>query len=39
MAAISTWADEAHIPTTAVRHYFNFARDAQCTCAPERNCI
>ncbi len=39
MASISTWADEVRTPTTAAWHYVNFARDAQCSYAPERNCI
>lgn len=39
MASISTWADEVRTPTTAAWHYLNFARDAQCTYAAERQCI
>lgn len=39
LPSISTWADEVRSPTTAAWHYVNFARDAQCSYAPERNCI
>lgn len=39
LASVSTWADEVRSPTTAAWHYVNFARDAQCSYAPERNCI